>query len=269
MRKLSSILIAFALGPVFCNQAFAEDASAPLAGEPTPATAEGSAAAEVSLDGASADAMGTTTEEAAPAEEESGDPPGWFRMDHDSYALQLWFGATHNVGGLAIATDIYVNSAYLAEFDIGPALSFGDLLLTPMAGVTFDWSQKRTINAVVPQLFTIYSGGDVYIENWIQMFIYSPFTQGSRDDLYTRLFALFKLVPDLAVGPQVEATLALSETGPHEKGLISLPVGGAVSLNYGTNNTLLLFLGYETEDFAKAQPNDRSLAGRFTFLRTW
>src|SRR5688572_21891352 len=43
------------------------------------------------------------------AEEEDGGVPSWMRMDSDSLKLQLWFGATHDVGGVGIATDIYVD----------------------------------------------------------------------------------------------------------------------------------------------------------------
>ncbi len=48
-------------------------------------------------------------------------------------------------------------------------------------------------------------------------------------------------------------------------GFRSLPVGGRVNLAYGKNNTLGLFLGYET----KAPDGVDGIGGRFTFIRTW
>ena len=67
----------------------------------------------------------------------------------------------------------------------------------------------------------------------------------------------------------------------NESSLISMPVGGTVRLGYGENNTLLMFLGYETVKEARAVYNEldddgmivdtheRGITGRFTFVRTW
>ncbi len=221
--------------------------------------------------------------EEAPAEEEGGGVPGWFRLDSDGLGLQLWAGATHSIGSLDIASDIYVldnfaSGGSFGEFDIGPAFSLADgaVALTPMIGLGFHWQAKKMTTVIAPQLFTIVSVGDLYIENWIQGFLLSPTNEGAGDSLYTRLFVLFQIIPDMAIGPQVEATIALNDAaktvddmGEPDKALTSLPVGGRINLNYGENNTLGLFLGIETVDEAKGQPNDRALAGRFTFVRAW
>jgi hypothetical protein len=270
MRKTLFTVVSLAVSTLLCSQAFAEAA----VGEPQ-VVAE-TASAEVSLTDGSMAASGDAAAE-APAEESS-DPPAWFRMDHDSFALQLWFGATHSLGGIDIATDIYVNSATAAEFDIGPAFTLDSVILTPMIGVTFDWSQKRMVN-IVPQLYTIFSSGDIYAENWIQVFLNSPLTDDAGDDFYTRLFVTFKVGEHVAVGPQVEATLAINDNfvagagavpdSGREAGLVSLPIGGVMNLNYGAGNTLGLFLGYETQSDAQLPPTDRALAGRFTFIKTW
>jgi hypothetical protein len=63
---------------------------------------------------------------------------GGFRFDVDSLGPQFWFGATHEVGGLALASDIYVDD-FFAELDLGVALTFGNLTLTPMAGIGFNF----------------------------------------------------------------------------------------------------------------------------------
>ncbi len=250
--------------------------------------------------------------EVLPAEEEEdGGVPGWFRMDTDLLSLQLWFGATHDVGGVGIATDIYVDSNYLAEFDIGVELPIGDpVLLIPMVGVAFDWSQMRPTTLVAPQLFGYFDFSPVYIEWWSQFFLNSVFgnedlaLSGTVDDdgnlvadpdtaqatgntWYNRLFVLFNVTENFSIGPQIEATIGLNDAGKIEdedgelKALTSMPVGGQVSLGYGENNTLGLFLGYETVkeartvyyDFGAEDPlseeKEQGIVGRFTFVRTW
>ena len=243
-------------------------------------------------------------------EEAEGGVPGWFRMDTDLLSLQFWFGATHDVGGVGIATDIYVDSAYLAEFDIGIEVPIGDpVLLIPMVGVAFDWSQMRPTTLVAPQLFGYFDFSPVYIEWWSQFFLNSVFgdedlalgtvdddgnlvadpdtVQATGNTWYNRLFVLFNVTENLSIGPQIEATIGLNDAGkiPDEDGelkaLTSMPVGGQVSLGYGENNTLGLFLGYETVkeartvyyDFGADDPlseeKEQGIVGRFTFVRTW
>jgi len=224
--------------------------------------------------------------EAAPAEapaasEEEGGIPGWFRIDSDGLALQLWVGATHSVGPVDIATDIYVDSGTFGEFDIGPSFSFGPLALTPMAGIGFDWSQQKAVSLIAPQLFTILDLDPIYFESWIQVFLNSPFADGADNDFYTRDFLLLKATEDLHIGPQIEATIALNNKDARDK-VGSLPIGGRINLAYGANNTLGLFLGYETQKNARTVDtgeldandvpivaDDRALVGRFTFVRTW
>lgn len=205
--------------------------------------------------------------EAAPAaeEEEGSDPEGWFRIDSDGLGLQLWVGATHDVG-FDLATDIYVDSGTFAEFDIGPALTVSDeVLLIPMAGIGFDWSAWQATTLIAPQLFTYLDFNPVYFESWIQAFLTSPFIDSGDNNLYFRNFLLFSLIPDWSIGPHVEFTLALNND---RDTLASMQVGGATGINYGKNNQLLLFLGAETQDAAQG-PDGEMLVGRFTFVRTW
>lgn len=62
---------------------------------------------------------------------------------------------------------------------------------------------------------------------------------------YTRDFVLLQVIEALALGPQVELTYEFNNAAGDE--LASLPVGGRVNVNYGKDNTLGLFLGYETQ----------------------
>jgi hypothetical protein len=205
--------------------------------------------------------------EAPAAEEESAAPPSWFRIDSDGFGVQLWAGATHDLGAFQLATDIYVVGT-IGEFDIGPAFTFADgaVALTPMVGAQFDWYQKRMVSLVAPQLFTIVNLDSIYFESWIQAFIYSPFTDGAEgaDTLYTRDFLLYKVSDMFAIGPNVELNYGF-DAGE----ITSLPVGGAAMVGYGTGNTLLLALGYETNEDARATAGgsgDRAIFGRFTFV---
>jgi len=267
----------------------AADPAPPAAAEPAPEPTAPTAATSSPAAPPAPPAGGEAAAPAAPpapAEERDDPVAGWFRIDSDLLALQLWVGATHSLGPLDVATDIYVTSGTFAELDLGPSFTvpFGDgnsFIATPMAGIGFDWSQRRAVSLIAPQLFLYLTAGPVYLESWTQAFFNSVFVDDATDSLYLRDFLLFKLSDTIAVGPHVEATLDLSGGGDP---LLSLPVAGAVSLSYGEGNTLLLALGYETVEDARqvvtgvdetdpANPielyAERGVAGRFTFTRLW
>lgn len=254
------------------------------------------AAAEAAVSPPAATTVTGAAQPPVPAQEETAPPEepvepedegvaGWFRIDSDALSLQLWVGATHSLGPVDIATDVYVTSGAFGEFDIGPVFTFGPVSLTPMAGIGFDWSDRRTVTLIAPQLFSIVSAGPIYFESWIQLFFNSIFEEAhtpGADTFYTRNFLLLKLSEQFGIGPQMEATVALNDAAGD--GLLSLPVGGQVGLGYGKNNTLGLFLGYETEEEARtfdrealdedgavlgSYEHDHGLVGRITFIRTW
>jgi hypothetical protein len=241
-------------------------------GADAPETEAADPAAEATGEPASAETA--AVEDASPAagdvaEDEEAEPAGWLRVDTDALDTQFWLGATHHVGGIAIASDIYVVGS-TAELDVGPALSFGDLSLTPMVGLTFDFAGTRLATIVAPQLFTIFEKGALHFESWIQTFLGSPMSDGGEDLLYTRDFVLYELGKGVAVGPQAELSYRLADASDADgamlpAGLTSLPVGGRVNLGYGKNNTLGIFLGYETQSSGDSE----GIAGRFTFIRTW
>jgi hypothetical protein len=204
---------------------------------------------------------------AAPAAEEPASTiPGWFRFDVDTLGPQFWFGATHKIGGLSLASDIYVDD-FLAELDLGVALTFGSLSLTPMVGITFDFQNYKLANIAAPQLFITYIQDKLYFDSWIQGFFYSPFDDAGRDYLYFRAFLVYKLFESFGIGPQVEATFFLNESadGAGDDGLSALPVGAQFQVGYGKNSTLGLFLGYDTQYEGEGD----SITGRFTFIQTW
>jgi hypothetical protein len=200
-------------------------------------------------------------------------PAAWFRIDSDLGALQLWAGATHMLSdSVGIATDMYVNSAWLGEFDIGPSFIAGPLYITPMLGLQVDWINHRAA-ALVPQLYVTGGPDPIYTELWLQNYAYTVFDKsgssftGGGNYIYGRFFIDYKVGKYFAVGPEIEFQLALnSKSKVNDKSLTSLPVGANIMLpNYGKGNNFFIFAGYETQD----TPNDKKLAGRLTFVRNF
>lgn len=193
---------------------------------------------------------------------EKADVAGYMRFDTDALGTQFWFGATHTLGGLDIGSDVYLTGA-TGEIDIGPAFAVGKASFLPMAGIVFDYGTTNVTTLVAPQLFTILDLGDagLYFESWLQFFFGSPFDDKGEDLFYTRNFLLYSLNDTIAIGPQVEITASLGD----ESELTNLPIGGRINLGYGMDNTLGVFLGYET----KKEENADGITGRITFIRTW
>jgi len=218
----------------------------------------------------------------------SQDPGAWFRVDSDGLGLQLWVGTTNNIGGIDIATDVYVldyEGTSFGEFDIGPSFSVGPASFIPMIGIGIDWTSQRFASLIAPQLFTIVDGDfPIYFESWIQFFINEPFVEGAGSSFYTRDFLLYKVTGDFHIGPQFETSLALNPSA--EETLASLQLGGRINYNaHGDWQGLLgLYLGYELTEQGKASldtgeldPNTNEplveaapgVVGRITYLHNF
>ena len=207
------------------------------------------------------------------AEEESSGASGWFRTDTDSLGTQIWVGASHSpsfLGGLSLDTDIYVVGTF-GELDIGlgiPVVDSDSLSLSflPMVGIGFDYeSANGPSSLIAPQLFTYLTAGSIYFESWIQGFFNTPFDYDD-DSIYTRNFILYSLNDTVAIGPQVEVGLTLATLDPEdETGLSSLAPGLRANVGYGENNTLGVFVGFETQK----DDEHTGITGRMTFVRTW
>ena len=202
------------------------------------------------------------------AEEESSSASGWFRTDTDGLGTQIWFGASHSpsfLGSLSLDTDIYVVDTF-GELDVGIGIPVVDsdtmsLSFLPMVGIGFDYAAPNGPSSLIaPQLFTYLTAGSIYFESWIQGFFNSMFDEDAGDSFYTRNFVLLSLNDTLSVGPQIEVTLDLTEGG-----LGSMVVGGRANVAYGENNTLGVFVGFETQK----GDDDTGITGRMTFVRTW
>jgi len=270
-----------------------EPAPAPAA-EPPPAAETPAPAAETPAPAAeAAPAAPAPAAPADPAAEEEAVVPGWFRIDSDLLGLQLWAGATYPLGdSVGLAVDMYVAAFQpfsLGEFDIGPAITAGPVIITPMVGINFNWTSQKT-NAFVPQLFFTGGSGPIYFESWQQLFIQSPFKDSLNlgwNFLYLREFITFAIGDNFAIGPEVDAWIGLNE---NQRTFDHLPVGGVVKLNFGAGATFFGFLGYETQDEdAEVDPvtgettkqasgkklalpvgsGERAIYGRLSFVKNW
>jgi hypothetical protein len=219
------------------------------------------------------------------AEEEETFPAAWMRLDSDLLGFQAWAGATHMfTDNIGLASDIYLNAVpFLGEFDIGPTFVGGPMYITPMIGIQWDWVARRAA-AIVPQLFVTGGPDPIYTELWLQWYDYAAFKSpagGNKSYLYGRFFLNYKAHKYVAFGPQIEFQVALNDAarrtidaeeaadGKLEGQKLSyLPIGADVSLtNYGKNNTLILFMGYDVQ--AQDTPAERHLTGRMTFIRNF
>ncbi|WP_437290694.1 hypothetical protein [Sorangium sp. So ce406] len=246
-----------------------------VAPAPTPAgdAAAAGATAPVPPAPGTAEPVGEPKEEASPI-------ASWFRFDADNLGLQLWAGASHKVGPIDIASDIYLTTTGYAEFDIGPSFALGPVIISPMVGIGFDFINHLTATLVAPQLYLYVDAQPVYFESWNMLQFNSVFNEGYQNFYYSRHFLLFYPVEDFGLGPHLELNVDLNEvpgavgaTEPDGTGPSSLQVGGIVGLNYGTGNKLLLYLGYETQQEGRSNiftgTDAGKLAGRFTFVRNF
>ena len=197
--------------------------------------------------------------------EEKPNISGWFQIDVDSLGTYFLIGASHPLGGLALDSNIYVND-HFGEFDIGvsfPVVKSDNLtlILLPMLGVGFDYTSADGPDALFPQIFAFIPAGKIYGFHWTIATVSSIFDDERINELYTRNYLTYALNDTIAIGPQVEAVLGLGDGG----GLWALNFGGRINIGYGKNNTLGLYLGYET----KKEEGQTGLTGRMNFTRTW
>ena len=207
--------------------------------------------------------------------EEKPNISGWFQIDVDSLGPYFLIGASHPLGGgISFDSNIYVNGnpgidgsrKYLGEFDMGisfPVIANDSmaLLLTPMLGVGFNYASPDGPYALYPQIFAILPAGKIFGFHWTISTLSSMFDDESLNELYNRTYFTYALNDIIAVGPQFESVLGLGDGG----GLWALNFGGRINIGYGENNTLGIYVGYET----KKEEGQTGLTGRMNFTRTW
>ena len=207
---------------------------------------------------------GETAEEEPMAEKPK--VTGWFQIDVDSLGTYFLVGASHPLsGGISFDSNIYVND-HLGEFDMGvsvPVIANDSmaLLLTPMLGVGFEYTTPDGPYALYPQIFAILPAGKIFGFHWTIGTVKTIFDDQSLNEVYNRTYLTYALNDTVAVGPQFESVLGLGDGG----GLWALNFGGRVNIGYGENNTLGIYVGYET----KKEEGQTGLTGRMNFTRRW
>ena len=215
-----------------------------------------------------ADSHETEGEAMSPETEAMAEKPGvsgWFQVDVDSLGTYFLIGASHPIGGVSIASNIYVND-HLGEFDLGvslPAVKGEDvsLDLLPMLGVGFDYTGADGPDALFPQFFAFLTAPKIYFFHWTIGTLSTVFDDTAVNELYTRNFLTYSLNDTIAIGPQVEAVIGLGDKSE----IWSLTAGGRLNIGYGKNNTLGIYIGYET----KKGEDETGLTGRMNFTRFW
>ncbi len=207
--------------------------------------------------------------------EEKPNISGWFQIDIDSLGPYFLIGASHPLGdGISFDSNIYVNGnpgidgsrKYLGEFDMGisfPVIANDSmaLLLTPMLGIGFNYATPDGPYALYPQIFAILPAGKIFGFHWTISTLSSIFDDESLNELYNRTYFTYALNDTVAIGPQFESVLGLGGDG----GLWVLNFGGRINIGYGENNTLGIYVGYET----KKEEGQTGLTGRMNFTRRW
>ena len=191
---------------------------------------------------------------------------GWFQINVDSLGTYFLVGASHPLSaGTSFDSNIYVNG-HLGEFDMGisfPIVANDSmaLLLRPMLGVGFEYTRPDGPYALYPQLFAILPAGKIFGFHWTIGTVKTLFDDESLNELYNRTYVTYAINDTVEVGPQFESVLGLGEGG----GLWALNFGGRLNIGYGENNTLGLYVGYET----KKGEDETGLTGRMNFMRRW
>jgi hypothetical protein len=197
----------------------------------------------------------------APApEEEASDMSAWFRVDAEMVGTRFWAGGSHSLGPVALAANGIMLGA-IGEFDLGLDIRAGGARVVPVVGMSFDFANENAQGITAPRIVIGFDASPIYFESWLELTFQSPFEETAADLFYTRDFLLYRLADWIALGPQIELSYQLN----HEKGVVSLPIGGQLELRHGADNRLALFLGYDTEEL----PNSDGLAGRVTFVHDW
>ena len=201
----------------------------------------------------------------AEATEEKPNITGWFQIDVDSLGTYFLVGASHPLGSVSLDSKIYVND-HFGEFDIGVAFPVvaNDslaLFLLPMIGAGFDYTTADGPDALFPQIFAFLSAGKISGFHWTFGTVRSIFDDERLNELYNRTYLTYALNDTVAIGPQFETVLGLGDEGD----LWALNFGGRLNIGYGENNTLGLYVGYET----KKEEGETGLTGRINFTRRW
>ena len=215
--------------------------------------------------GFSTTAFSDAHETEAETEEEERGVSGWFEVDVDSLGTYFLVGASHPLGNVSFDSKIYANGTD-GEFAMGitvPAFyeDTSSLFLLPMLGIGFNYKNADGPERLHPQFLAFLSIDKMFLFSWTYSTVASVLDDERTDSLYTRNFVTYSLNDTIAIGPQIETFMTFGDEGE----LLNLNVGGRVELGYGENNTLGIYVGYET----KKGDEETGLTGRLNFTRFW
>ena len=204
------------------------------------------------------------------AMEEKPDIAGWFQIDVDSLGTYFLIGASHPIGDISIASNIYVNDKDMnkntGEFDLGVNIPVAledsaSLQLQPMVGIGFDYSGADGPDALYPQFFAFLNAPNIYFFHWTIASVHTIFDDTTVNDIYNRTFLTYALNETISIGPQFESGIGLGD----ETELWSMTFGARINIGYGKSNILGLYFGYETQK----EEEETGLTGRMNFTRFW
>lgn len=153
-----------------------------------------------------------------------------FRVDYEgSYTAWL----LHERDGWNL--NILASTAGWAEVETGPTFAFGNLLVQPLAGVSFAGSPVQAVS-FLPELFVFYADSTVDAGSWTL----PAFSKSAKPTLTYREYAVVSgLVPLVGIGAQVEGTL--------QSGRDAMTYGALLSYNVSPTGKLYGFLGKTRE----------------------
>lgn len=195
---------------------------------------------------------------------------GWFQLDVDNLGTYFLIGASHPIGGVSLASTVLLKGHY-GEFDMGvsfPVVQSDNLtlILQPMLGVGFDYEITDAKvadgpDAIFPQFFAFLPAGRIFGFHWTIGTVRTLFDSERWDDIYNRTYVTYALNDTVAIGPQLETVIGLGD----DAGVWATNFGARLNIGYGENNTLGLYLGYDTG----REEGETGLTGRMNFTRRW
>ncbi len=176
------------------------------------------------------------------------------RVDYHYGSLNPWLfyeiPISSTTGWLSV---FQMSSQGFAQMDFGPSFHSGKWQLIPQIGFEFSESQEKgaRMSHLVYEAYALYYSGKLSFESWNLYF--SKTVEDRPSFFYYRDFLLYRVLPKMFIGPQVEGYAASRMT-------TSRYLGGQISLDIGIGS-MGFFWGRE-------QKNEHSVF-RMTFLKTF
>ncbi len=189
-------------------------------------------------------------------------PRGWARVDTDGTGLGAYVGGSFRIDdALAFAPFVH-DVGTVVEPNVALTWTVGPLWLMPAFGTSLDFGATRALS-LDPQLFLAADAKALYFEAWLQYFWATAYHVNAVDTFASRVMLLFSVSGTLGLGVEYDATDA-PKVSPT---LISSIFGGRTNVRIGDQDTVGLFVGYQTVWQARLSPE--GVAGRFEYVHQW